>query len=75
MPNLLTLVGRQIVQIDQHGKVIARFRSYGICAVFSLEDLLGAIPQELFVALDCNGDEDFGFSFRGGDVKGDIVKV
>lgn len=69
------MVGRQIVQIDQHRKVIARFRRYNTCAVFSLEDLLGAIPQKLFVAFDCNGDEDFGFTFGCRDVKGDVVEV
>ena len=36
---------------------------------------MSAILEELFVAFDRNGDEDFGFSFGGRDVKGDIIEV
>ena len=36
---------------------------------------MGTILKELFVAFDCNGNEDFRFSFGRGDVKGDVVEV
>ncbi len=34
-----------------------------------------AILHELLEAFDCNGDEDFSFTFGRRDVKGDIVEV
>lgn len=43
--------------------------------VFPLQDFLRAILDQLFIAFDGYGDEDFGFGFGGGDVEGYVVKV
>jgi hypothetical protein len=52
------LVGGEVLEINLNGEVVARFRLNNIALIFTLEDLLGAILDELLVAFDVDGDED-----------------
>jgi len=64
-----------LLQIDEHGEIIACLGGDYIRTVFPFQDFLGAILDKLFVAFDGYGDEDLGFGFGGRDVEGDIVEV
>lgn len=52
------LVGRQVLEIDFYGEIIARLGRDDVSLVFAFENLLGTILDELLVALDVDGDED-----------------
>jgi hypothetical protein len=52
------LIGGEVLEIDLNGEIVARFGLDNVALVFTLEDLLGAILDELLVALDVDGDED-----------------
>lgn len=71
----LLLLGGEILQVDDNGEVIAVLGSHDIGAVLALQDLLGAILNELLEAADLNRDEDLGLGFGGRNVEGDAIKV
>jgi hypothetical protein len=52
------LVGGEVLEVNLNGKVVARLGVDNVSLVFAFEDLLGAILDELFVALDVDRDED-----------------
>jgi len=54
-----------LLQVDEHGKIIACLRGNDIRTVFPFQDFLGAILDKFAVAFDGYGDEDFGFGFGG----------
>ena len=70
-----TLVFRQVLQIDQHGEVVARLGGYNVGAILALEDRLGAVLHQFAEAFDLQRDEDLGLALGGGDVEGDAVEI
>ncbi len=73
--NILTLIGGEVLQVDQHGEVIARLGRDDVRPIFPVEHLLGTIAHEILVTPDLNGYLDLGFDFGGRDVEDDAVKV
>jgi hypothetical protein len=49
---------REVLEVNLDGKVIARLGLDNVALVFTLEDLLSAILDELVVAFDVDGNED-----------------
>ena len=70
-----TLVFRQVLQIHQHGEVVARLGGYNVGAILALEDRLGAVLHQFAEAFDLQRDEDLGLALGGGDVEGNAVEV
>ena len=72
---LLLLAFGQGLQVDLHAEVVALFRSNDVRAVLALQDLFGAVLDQLAVAFYAGRDEDAGLGFGGADVEGDVVEV
>ena len=65
----------QVLEVYLHAEVIALLGSDNVRAVLALQDLVGAVLDQLFVAFYAGGDEDAGLGFGGADVEGDVVEV
>jgi hypothetical protein len=72
---LLLLGFRQVLEVYLHTEVVALLRGDDVGAVLALQDLVGAVLDQLFVAFYAGGDEDAGLGFGGADVEGDVVEV
>jgi hypothetical protein len=72
---LLLLGFGQVLEVYLHAEVVALLRGDDVGAVLALQDLVGAVLDQLFVAFYAGGDEDAGLSFGGADVEGDVVEV
>jgi len=70
-----TLLGGQLLQVNQDREVIARLDRRNVIAVFPLKDLLRAILDQILKAPYLNREQDLGLAFRSRDVKGDTVEV
>lgn len=70
-----TLLSRQLLQVDQDGKVIARLDRRHIAAVLSLQHLLSAILNQVLETPYLNREQNPCLAFRGRDMEGDAVKV
>ena len=69
------LLGGEVLEVDFYGKVVALLGRDNVGAVFTLEDVLGAILDQLLEAFDVDGDEDLCLGGRSRDVEGDAIKV
>lgn len=65
----------QVVEVHLHAEVVALLGLDDVGSVLALEDRVGAVLEEFFVAFYVDGDENFGFGFGGRDVEGDVVEV
>jgi hypothetical protein len=73
---ILVLLGfRQVLEVYLHAEVVALLRGDDVGAVLALQDVVGAVLDQLFVAFYAGGDEDAGLGFGGADVEGDVVEV
>jgi hypothetical protein len=72
---LLLLGFGQVLEVYLHAEVVALLRGDDVGAVLALQDLVGAVLDQLFVAFYAGGDEDAGLGFGGADVEGDVVEV
>jgi hypothetical protein len=72
---LVLLAFRQVLEVYLHAEVVALLRGDDVGAVLALQDVVGAVLDQLFVAFYAGGDEDAGLGFGGADVEGDVVEV
>lgn len=72
---LLLLALGQVLKVDLHAEVVALLRCNNVGAVLALQDLFGAVLDQLAVAFYAGGDEDAGLGFGSADVEGDVVEV
>jgi hypothetical protein len=70
-----TFIIWKTVQVNLNREVVSGFRRNDIGAIFSLQDLLGAILQELIVTFDLNGHQDLRFGFRSRNMERNTVEV
>lgn len=56
-------------------EIVALLGSNNVGAIFALQDLLGAVLDQLVVTFYAGGDEDACLGLGSADVEGDIVKV
>lgn len=72
---LLLLALGQVLKVDLHAEVVALLGRNNVGAVLALQNLLGAVLDQLAVAFYAGGDQDAGLGFGGADVEGDVVEV
>lgn len=72
---LLLLALGQVLKINLHAEVVALLGSDDVGAIFALQDLFGAVLDQLAVAFYAGGNEDAGLGLGCADVEGDIVEV
>lgn len=72
---LLLLGFGQVLEVDLHAEIVALLRSDDVRAVLALQDLVGAVLDQLAVAFYAGRDEDAGLGFGRADVEGDVVEV
>jgi hypothetical protein len=70
-----TLLGREIVQVNLQGEVVALLGGNDIWAILALQYRLSAIPDKFGETLDGYGDEYLRLSLLGGYVEGNAVEV
>ena len=69
------MAGGQVLQVDLHAKIVALFGGDDVRAVLALQDLFGAVLDQLAVAFYAGRDEDLGLGFGSADVEGDVVEI
>lgn len=72
---LLLLALGEVLEVDLDTEVVALLGSNDVWAVFTLQDLLGAVLDQFAVAFYAGGDEDACLGLGCADVEGDIVEV
>ena len=72
---LLLLGFGQVLEVYLHAEVVALFGSDDVGPVLALQDLVGAVLDQLAVAFYAGRDEDAGLGFGRADVEGDVVEV
>jgi hypothetical protein len=72
---LLLLALRQVLEVYFDAEVVALLRGDDVRAVLALQDLVGAVLDQLAVAFYAGRDEDAGLCFGRADVEGDVVEV
>ena len=72
---LLLLGFGQVLEVHLHTEVVALLGSDDVRAVLALQDLVGAVLDQLAVAFYAGRDEDAGLGFGRADVEGDVVEV
>ena len=72
---LLLLALGEVLQVDLNTEVVALLGGDDVGAVFTLQDLLGAVLDQFAVAFYAGGNEDACLGLGCADVEGDIVEV
>ena len=72
---LFLLALGEVLQVDLNTEVVALLGSDDVGAVFTLQDLLGAVLDQFAVAFYAGGNEDACLGLGCADVEGDIVEV
>lgn len=72
---LRTFFGRQVLEINQDGEVVASFCRDDVFAILAVENLLSTILDKVSVAFYLDRHKNLGLDLWGGNVEDDAVKI